>query len=142
MAATVHRPLGVLLALTLLLPAMRADDSADVHQVVGSVATALSSGDPAMAMSSFSKKCSDYDTLSKDFEALTDAYSVVSQITFTDEDDSAPSVTVRWALTLSTRQTAFSTNREAEVIIKFAKEGKNWHITSLAPISLFDPAVK
>ena len=69
MAATVHRSLGLLFALTLLLPTLRADDSAEIHQVVGAVATALSSGDPAMAMSSFSKKCPDYDTLSKDFVA-------------------------------------------------------------------------
>jgi hypothetical protein len=120
MAATVPRSLWLLLALTFLLPRARADDSADIHVVVGAVATALSSGDPALAISPFSKKCPDYDTLNNDFQALTGAYSLVSQISFTDEQVTAPAatVTVHWALTLSTRQTGFSTTRNEVVLIK------------------------
>jgi hypothetical protein len=137
---------GVLLLAVALASAafLRADDSADIHQVVANVATALSSGDPAMAISSFSKSYTDHDKLSDDFEALTGAYSLNNQVEFTDEDvsASAATVTVHWALTLSTRQTGFTANRNADITLKVAREGKHWRIVAFGPIGIFDPQVQ
>ena len=123
-----------------IMPA-RADDSADVHQVVGAVAEALSSGDAALAIDSFSKSCADYDKIRDDFSALTAAYSVQNQIEFTDEDVSATaaSVSVHWAMTLTPVQGTSPQNRSADLVVKLAREGKHWRIKSVSPLTIFDP---
>ncbi len=120
---------------------LRADDSADVHAVIGAVGEALSSGDPALAMSWFSKSCPDYQKLSDDFTALGDAYFVENEVDFTDEDVRPPTatVTVQWTMTLTTRQTGFTKNRKAELTFKMYREGKHWRITSISSIGIFDP---
>ena len=121
---------------------LSADDSADVHQVVSGVATALASGNPALAMSAFGKSYPSYATLSSDFDALTAAYYVESQVEFTDEDISASTatVTVHWDITLTTLQTGFTKNRNADITLKLAREGKHWRIVTFGPIDIFDPA--
>ena len=118
-----------------------ADDSADIHTLIGDIPQALESGDAALAMNSFSKSYPDYDKLNSYFQALTGAYSVDSQVEFTDEDvaGSSATVTVHWVLTLSTLQTAFTTNRDADITIKLAREKNGWRIVALGPIAIFDP---
>ena len=143
MAATGLRFRIAALAVGLLLAAnhLRADDSADIHTAIAGVATALSNGEPALAMAAFSKSYCDYDKLSGYFEALDGAYYVESQIDFTDEDvtASAATVTVHWAMTLTTQQTAFTKNRNADITLKLAREGKHWRITGFSSIAIFDP---
>lgn len=123
------------------LPA-RADDSAEVHSVIADVATALSNGDAALAMAGFSKSYAGYDKLSADFDALSQAYYVESQIEFTDENvaDAAATVTVHWAMTLTTRQSGFTKNRNSDITLKLARERKHWRIVEISPIAIFDPA--
>ena len=120
---------------------VRADDDADVHSVIGDVANALSAGDPADAMSGFSKKCPNYQRLSEDFEALTDAYFVSNRVQFSDEEVSATEATValHWDLAVTTKQTDFTKNRSADLTLKLVREGKHWRIIEFGPIEIFDP---
>lgn len=144
MAATGHRNRFAVLMLASLLASavqLRADDSADIHAAIGEVATALSSGDPALAMRAFSKSYTDYDQLSNYFDSLTGAYSVENQIGFTDEELTSATAIVKvdWAMTLTARQATSTKNRNADMTLKLTREGKHWRIIALDPISIFDP---
>ena len=141
MAAIAPRLRAVALVLV-CAAVLRGDDSADVHSTVGAVAEALSSGDATQAMISFSKSYADYDKLSSDFDALAGAYFVESQIGFMDEEvaATAATVTVHWTMTLTTRQSAFTKNKSADITLKLVKEGKHWRITKFGPIGIFEPA--
>jgi hypothetical protein len=118
----------------------RADDSADVHQVIGDVANALSSGEVTQAMAGFSKKCVNYDKLSECFEALAGAFFIENTIAFTDEEVSASeaAVALHWDLALTTKQSGFTTNRSADLTVKLVREGKHWRITDFGPVEMFD----
>lgn len=118
-----------------------ADDAADVHGAIGAMADALSDGDAALAISSLSKSCADYQKLGDDFHGLAEAYAIHNSIGFVDEDISANSaaVTVQWDMNLMPVQSALSTNRSAELTIKLAREGKNWRITGIMPNKIFEP---
>ena len=145
MAVTGHRSrLAGLLIVSVLAWSVPlcADDAADIHAAIGSVATALSSGDPAQAMSAFSKSCGDYGKLSELFDALTGAYSVENQIGFTDEEVTSSSATVKvnWAMTLTAHDATSTKNRNADLTIKVAREGKQWRIIAVDPIAIFDPS--
>ncbi len=141
MAATGRR--AFLLALFLCCGAgARADDSSDVHSVIGDVANALSAGEVTQAMAGFSKKCANYDKLNEYFDALTGAYFVENTVAFTDEEISATeaSVAMRWDLALTTKQSGFTKNRSAELTVKLVREGKHWRIMELGPTAIFDPS--
>jgi hypothetical protein len=134
---------AVLLGALLCLIA-RADDSADVHRVIGDLANAISAGEVSQAMSGFSKKCADYGKLNDYFDALAGAYFVENTVAFTDEEISATeaSVSLHWDLALTTKQSGFTKNRSADVTVKLAREGKHWRIMELTPLSLFDPSAQ
>jgi len=122
----------------------RADDSADVHQVIGDMANAISAGEVSQAMSGFSKKCADYDKLSNYFDALSGAYFVENTVAFTDEEVSATEarVSLHWDLALTTKQSGFTRNRSADLTVKLVREGKHWRITELSPVAIFDPSTQ
>ncbi len=92
-------------------------------------------------MSWFDKRCADYDKLTDDFTALADAYYVENEVDFKDEDiqPASATITVDWRMTLNTRQTGFTKNRKADITFKLLREGKQWRITSLSTIGIFDP---
>lgn len=137
-AIGLSRRLAWLAALLLCAGALRADDLAEMHSVIGDMATALSNGDAALAISSVSKKCADYEKLSDDFGRLAVAYHIVNQIGFTDEDVEKATVMVHWSMTLETRDAAFAVNREADLTLKFVREGKHWRIISIEPMKIFE----
>jgi len=112
-----------------------------VHQVIGDVGEALSSGNAAQAIGFFSKSCPNYDKLSADFAALCGAYSIQNQIGFTDEEvkSSVATVAISWAMTLTPLQSASGKNRDADITLKLKREGKHWRITAFGPITIFDP---
>jgi hypothetical protein len=134
------RGLALLLAVLASAPLL-ADNSAEVHSAIAGVATALSNGEAALALAAFSKSCPDYNKLSDYFEQLSAAYHVESQLEFTDEDVEAANAaaSVHWVMTLSTRQSGFTENRDAGIDIKLVHEGKRWRIVSFGPIEFFNP---
>lgn len=142
MAVTARRAL--ILSLLFCTMIMRADDSANIHEVIGDMANALSAGDAAQAISFVSKKCENYDRLMKQFDAVTGAYYVENHIEFSDEDlaQTQATISLRWDMALTTKQSAFVKNRSAEIKIKLAREGKHWKIIDLSPADFFDPQDK
>jgi hypothetical protein len=141
MAVTGRR---VFLLAAIACAALRADDSGDVHQVIGDVAKAISAGEVSQAMSGFSKKCADYGKLSDDFDGLTGAYFVENTLDFADEEVSATEarVSLHWDLALTTKQSGFTKNRSGDLTVKLVREGKHWRIVELSPVAFFDPSAQ
>jgi hypothetical protein len=121
----------------------RADQAADVRNVLEIVAAGLTGGNPAQAISAFQKSYTNYDKLSGYFGGLTNAYRIVNEIDVVDETDSSgeSKVTVHWAITLSDLATNFTNRRETDINVRLiSKEGK-WKIVDFAPIDIFNPQV-
>ncbi len=137
--AAIVRKLSLLLLI--LASAAWADSSAEIRGVLGDMANALSDGDPALAVTSLSQSCVDYQKLNDDFHGLADAYAIHNNIAIGEEDITATSasLSVQWNMNLTPVQGTLSTNRSAELTIKLALEGKHWRITEISPNQIFDP---
>ena len=89
-----------------LLSASGDDEPGGARAQLGYLATSLSAGSPAEAMSVFEKSFPDYEKLSRLFSALG-AYQVQNEVEIVEELD-APSeakLTVNWILTLTDQTT-------------------------------------
>lgn len=118
-----------------------ADQAADVRARFESIATALSAGNPAEAMTPFDKSYANYDKLSNYFRGLTSAFRIVNEIDVVDEED-APAetkVTVHWTITLSDLATSYTQRREGDINARLVLKGRKWKIVDFAPIAIFDP---
>lgn len=117
------------------------DQSSDAREVLSSVATALSTGNPSQALEPFDKSCATYDTLSDYFNGLTNAFQIRNEIDVVDETDTPTEMklTVRWAMTLQNRTTSLTQDRSAEIHVRLVKKGKQWKIAEFAPIESFRP---
>ena len=140
MAATALRTALVLL----VAPLLRADQAADVRAQLGAVATALTAGNPAEAMTPFDKTYADYGKLSNYFAGLTSAFQIVNNVSVTDEDDAAAEskLTVHWTLTLSDLGTNSTQQRAGDIQVRIVLKGRRWKIVEFAPIDVFDPQPK
>jgi hypothetical protein len=142
MAATGHR-LAFPFALAFLnLGHLRADEPGVIRSQLQDIAGSLSAGNPAAAIEPFSKSFGDYDKLRDYFIGLTSAFTIVNEISVTEEQD-APTestATVRWSMTLSSASDNHSNQRTAEIHIRSAKEKNKWKIVGFSPIDLFDPS--
>lgn len=142
MAAIGRNALVSWLALSALVA--RADQSADVRHQVSYVASALTAGNPADAMTPFDKSFAGYEKLREYFVGLTSAYQLVSQLEVTDEQDSKEeaTLTVEWTLTITGEQTGYNDSRHAIVTARLAQKRGKWKIVELAPLEFFNPQPK
>jgi hypothetical protein len=108
---------------------------------VSYVASALTAGNPADAMTPFDKSFAGYEKLSAYFSGLTGAFQLTNQLEVTEEQDSAEeaTLTLEWTLTLMNPQTAYAENRNATIQVRLALKNGNWKIVEFSPIELFDP---
>ncbi|MBV9760600.1 MAG: hypothetical protein JO340_08550 [Acidobacteriaceae bacterium] len=140
MAATALRTGLVLLAAVLL----SADQAADVRAQLGAIATGLTAGNPAQAMTPFDKSYSDYDKLSDYFAGLTNAFQIVNNLSVTDEEDGAAEskLTVHWTMTLSDQGKNFTQQRAGDIHVRLVLKGRKWKIVEFSPVDVFDPQPK
>ena len=108
---------------------------------VSYVASALTAGNPADAMTPFDKSFPAYEKLRGYFSGLTGAFQLTSQLEVTEEQDSSEeaTLTVEWTLTLTDAQTGYTTNRNATIHARLVPKGGKWKIVEFSPIELFDP---
>jgi len=141
MAATALRTAILLVSAALLISA---DQSRDVLSVINHVATGLTGGDPADAMTPFSKSYAKYDTLRNYFIALTNAFQITNEADIVDEEDSPAEakLTLEWSLNLTGKVSNENTRRTQQVEVRLALEKHQWRIVDFSPISLFDPQVR
>jgi len=139
-----HFPLSFVWGAALLAigPAARADDAAEARDQISHIATALSQGDAADAMTPFDKSYAGYDRLRNFFDGLTHAFQIVNEIDVSDEQDEKTqiSLTVHWILTLTDLQTNYTESRAADLDIKLVPLKGKWKIADLQPIDFFNPA--
>jgi len=136
MAAT-----GPRLAAVFLLSAAlsAAQPNKAIYRQVTHVATALTAGNAADAMTTFDKAFSDYDRLRDYFSALTNAYQLVNEIEVTGEQiaDSEATLTVHWVMTLSDSET-----RTEDVTVKLNLRESKWRIVDFSPVEFFNPQLR
>ena len=115
--------------------------SAAARAVLGHIADALAAGNSSDAMTPFDTSFPKYATLNDYFSGLISAFYLSNEIEVLDEEDGAreTKLTVRWALTLTNRQTYYTENRSAELKVQIVRKVAKWKIVALEPISLFDP---
>ncbi len=125
-----------------LTPGLRADQATDIRRELSQVANELTAGNPADALTPFSKAFRDYGKLSDYFTGLTGAFAITNEVDVLQEQDTEAeaTLTVQWTLSLSDQQSNLTTRREATVHVRMVLEKKKWRIADFTPISLFDPA--
>jgi len=108
---------------------------------VSYVASALTAGNPADAMSPFDKSVPGYEKLRGYFSGLTGAFELTNQLEVTEEQDSKDeaTLTLEWTLTLTDPQTGYTMNRNATIHARLVPKGGTWKIVEFSPIELFDP---
>jgi len=116
--------------------------SSDARAEVTAVAEALTSGDPAAAMTHFDKSYRDYEKLRLYFEGLS-AFQVENQLDITDEEDtdSSVSLTITWEITLTDSETDRSRQRTGDVHVKLVPVTSKWRIVEFSPLDIFNPQI-
>ncbi len=120
----------------------KADEPADLRSLLSNIAMALTGGNPADAMTPFSKSYANYQKLRDYFIGLTNAYDIVNEVDVSDEQDSPNEIlaTIRWAITVSEKGNNSSNQRAADIHVRCVRERGKWRIYGFSPIDLFDPA--
>jgi hypothetical protein len=111
---------------------------------VSYVASALTAGNPADALTPFDKSFAGYEKLRGYFSGLTSAFQLTNQLEVTEEEDSAQeaTLTLEWTLTLANAQTGYTENRSESIHVRLLLKSGKWKIVEFAPIGLFDPQRK
>jgi hypothetical protein len=111
------------------------------REQVSYVASALTAGNPADAMTPFDESFANNDKLRGYFGGLTAAFEVTNQLEVVEEQDSAKeaTLTVEWTLTLTSAQTGYNQNRSATVHARLELKSGKWKIVEFSPIELFNP---
>lgn len=123
---------------------MGADQASDLRARLGVIATGLTAGNPADAMSPFDKSYADYDKLSNYFGGLTGAFQIVNEVDVIDEQDSATETkaVVHWTITLSDLGSNYTGRRAGDIHVRLVLKDRKWKILDFSPIEIFDPQQK
>lgn len=151
MAAIGHRiraspwtlPAAGMLLVFVSAPPLRADRAADVRAPLSYIATALTSGNAADAMTPFDKSFLNYQKLSNYFQGLN-AFQIDNELDVIDEQDTdtESKLTVNWTLTINDLATGATERRSGDINVRIVRKGGKWKIVDFSPISLFDPQQK
>ena len=108
---------------------------------VSYVASALTAGNAADAMTPFDKSFPAFEKLRGYFSGLTGAFQLTNQLEVTEEQDAdeEATLTLEWTLTLTDAQTGYTTNRNATIHARLVPKGGKWKIVEFSPIELFNP---
>ncbi len=147
MAAIAPRPrelLSIAGVLLLTVLPILADRAADVRTRLNQVASALASGSPADAISVFDKSCPQYEQVHEYFQGLADSFDVTNQLEIADEQDTdaGTTLTVDWDLTIADKTSDATEHRNAQITVKLKADDGKWKIVSIAPIDIFNPAIR
>jgi hypothetical protein len=137
-SGTPYLAVAALLATTLA----NADTHADILDLVGSMASALSENNAPGFLATFDKAMLGYDHLHEAIPALLDQGEITSSVEplRDDGDEAKRTVDLDWYLEIHNPDATAPVIRRREVIhCRFEKQGKHWRVTSLDPVSFFDP---
>jgi hypothetical protein len=126
----------------LLVVSARADTHADVVDLIASMTAALSNNNAPGFLEALDKAMPGYDRLHEAIPALLDQGDIASSVQplRDDGDDTKRSLELDWYLEIRNPDENAPVIRRREVIrCRVEKRGKHWRITSLDPLSFFDP---
>jgi hypothetical protein len=134
--------LWTMLVAALAVPSLSADSSAEVFDLVASMAAGLSEDNGAGFAAALSESMPGRDALIASVRASivqADLGSAVERIQ-EDGDDSKRTLVLDWSLELKRKGPDLQIERRREAItLTFEREGKKWKVTSLSPASFFAP---
>jgi hypothetical protein len=121
-----------------------ADQPSDIRSRLEVIATGLTEGNPAAAISPFDQSYADYGKLRNYFGGLTNAFQIVNEIDVKDEEDNPAETkaTVHWIITLSDLGSNYTARREGDINVRLVLTGHKWKIVEFSPIDIFDPEQK
>jgi len=129
--------------LLLAAPFARADSQAEALDVIGSMTAALSDNDAPGFLREFDKSMAGYDRLERSVPALLDQGAVTCSVQplTNDGDDAKRTLDLDWYMEIrNADDDAAPVIRRREVVhVRMEKHARHWRITSLDPISFFDP---
>jgi hypothetical protein len=131
-----------LLLIAILAPALAADPRQEVYELIGSMASALSEGDPARFLAAFDRSMKGYDDLAVNVRALVEQADVASTVDPIEDagDARARTIKVDWLLELANKEDRISrVRRQKTVACRVEKEKGKWRIVSLDPLDFFAP---
>jgi hypothetical protein len=121
-----------------------ADPRQEVYDLLGSMASGLSEGNPGQFLQAFDRSMKGYAELAANVRALVEQADVLSAVELVEDggDEQHRNVTVDWLLQLADKQnSAAVTRRQQNIKIRLEKQKKKWRIVSLEPLSFFSPRV-
>ena len=119
-----------------------ADTHTDILDLVGSMASALSENSAPGFLATFDKAMPGYDHLHEAIPALLDQGEITSSVEplRDDGDETKRTVDLDWYLEIHNPDATAPVIRRREVIhCRVEKHGKYWRVTSIDPVSFFDP---
>jgi hypothetical protein len=131
-----------LLLLAILVPIVAADPRQEVYDLLGSMASGLSEGNPAQFLEAFDRSMKGYSELAANVRAVVQQSDVLSAIDLVDDagDDQKRTVRVDWLLQLGDKQNSASVVRRQKTIeVKLEKQKRKWRVVSLEPRDFFSP---
>jgi hypothetical protein len=125
-----------------LAASLRADSADDVWELLSSLATDLSAGNPVEFLRAFDPAMPGYEGLRANVTSLLAQGDVQSSIEVesNEGDDRRRTVEADWLLRI-TGQAEVSgwVNRQERVKVGFEKQGKRWRVVSIEPLTFFAP---
>jgi len=128
--------------LLLAAPFLRAEAQSEALDVIASMTAALSDDDAPAFLREFDKSMPGYDRLEHAVPALLDQGPIACSVQpLTNEgDDAKRTLELDWYMEIRNLDETVPVIRRREVIhVRMEKRGKHWRITSLDPVSFFDP---
>ena len=128
--------------LLLLAPLARADSHTEALDLIASMTAALSDDDAPAFLKEIDKSMPGYDRLEHAIPELLEQGAIACSVQpLTDEgDDAKRAVELDWYMEIRNVDETVPIVRRREVIhLRMEKRGKHWRVTSLDPISFFDP---
>jgi hypothetical protein len=126
----------------LFVAGARADTHADVVDLLASMTAALSDNNAPGFLKAFDKAMPGYDRLREAIPALLEQGDIVSSVQplRDDGDETKRSLDLDWYMEIRNPDETAPVIRRREVIrCRVEKRGKHWRITSLDPLSFFEP---
>jgi len=128
--------------LLLAAPTARADSHTEALDLIASMTAALSDDDAPAFLKELDKSMSGYDRLEHAIPELLEQGAIACSVQpLTDEgDDAKRALELDWYMEIRNVDETAPVIRRREVIhLRMEKQDKHWRVTSLDPISFFDP---
>jgi len=119
-----------------------ADPAGEVLELFTDLAASLSAGNSTAFLSKFDRKMPGYEKLRENVSALTRQADIESYVDVVrnEGDDAKREVEATWKMRIKRGQEATAGPAREQVLkCRVEKQGKNWRVTSLAPVEFFAP---